>query len=41
MTKLADEINFANEGAIVTMSFNLEDELLQEVQKEKEEEKRV
>jgi serine/threonine-protein kinase RsbW len=41
MTKLADEIDFASEGAIVTMSFNLEDELLQEVQKEKEEEKRA
>jgi serine/threonine-protein kinase RsbW len=39
--KLADEIDFASEGAIVTMSFNLEDELLQEVQKEKEEEKRA
>ena len=41
MTKLADGIDFANEGAIVTMSFNLEDELLQEVQKEKEEEKKA
>ena len=37
MRNLADEIEFNDEGATVVMSFNLENELLQEVQKEKEE----
>lgn len=39
MRNLADDIEFEDEGATVLMSFNLEDELLKEVQKEKEEEK--
>ena len=38
MRNLADEIEFSDEGATVIMSFNLENELLKEVQKEKEEE---
>ncbi len=38
MRNLADNIEFDNDGATVTMSFNLDDELLKEVQKEKEEE---
>ena len=38
MRNLADEIEFNDEGATVIMSFNLENELLKEVQKEKEEE---
>lgn len=38
MRNLADEIEFNDDGATVTMHFNLENELLQEVQKEKEEE---
>lgn len=38
MRNLADEIEFDKDGAVVIMSFNLEDELLQQVQKEKEEE---
>ncbi len=38
MRNLADEIEFNDDGATVIMHFNLENELLQEVQKEKEEE---
>ncbi len=38
MRNLADSIDFEDEGATVLMSFNLNDELLQQVQKEKEEE---
>tara|TARA_Y100000766_G_scaffold142228_1_gene122319 strand:+ start:3126 stop:3569 length:444 start_codon:yes stop_codon:yes gene_type:complete len=38
MRNLADEIEFNNDGATVIMHFNLENKLLQEVQKEKEEE---
>ena len=38
MKNLADEIEFSDDGATVIMSFNLHNELLKEVQKEKEEE---
>ena len=38
MRNLADNIEFDKDGAVVIMSFNLENELLQQVQKEKEEE---
>ena len=38
MRNLADEIEFNDEGSTVIMSFNLENELLKEVQKEKEKE---
>jgi serine/threonine-protein kinase RsbW len=38
MRNLADEIEFNDEGSTVIMHFNLENELLKEVQKEKEKE---
>lgn len=38
MRNLADEIDFENDGAIVKMKFNLENELLKEVQADKEKE---
>jgi serine/threonine-protein kinase RsbW len=38
MRNLADEIEFNDEGSTVVMHFNLENELLKEVQKEKEKE---
>jgi serine/threonine-protein kinase RsbW len=38
MKNLCDNIEFEDEGATVIMRFNLEDELLKQVQKEKEEE---
>ena len=37
MRNLADEIEFNDDGATVVMSFNLQNDLLQEIQKEKEE----
>lgn len=38
MRNLADEIGFENDGAIVKMTFNLDNELLKEVQADKEKE---
>jgi ribosomal protein S6 len=38
MRNLADEIEFNDDGSTVIMHFNLENELLKEVQKEKEKE---